>query len=421
MQSLRPDQSRHLKLIGFDDALSRLVGSAGVLGVETVGIEHALDRFCAARYTAKWGVPKWDVSAMDGYAIRFTQWSERSPRVLTVRGMILRHLAMRRKLSEHETYYVSTGCPLPKGADTVVRVEETRYLGNGKVEIGGVTMGKNVLSKGGDICRGQTIINMNERVSPAKLSVLVHFGVRRLRVYRLPRIGVLSVGDELADFRRPRRPAYTEYNNYSYLVASYLRRLGFEPTVLGVCSDRREHIVENVRKALSGLDLLLTIGGTSVGVGDNTPEAVLSLEGAQLVFHGLRMVPVKPTGVVRVGAKKFVVMLPAHPVSLCLSFHVVCVPLLGLLSGGRMDSYRATVAAKLGASVYNKRNLDALYLVSLSKAEGETVATPLEWSSNLMSNLLRAQGYIRLGPTTEVAEGTRVEVGLLGAHELLGA
>lgn len=412
---LRTDQKRYLKLEPLQKVYEALEREIQPLGVRLVPTQRALDCFCASRYSAMWHVPRFDVSAMDGYALRYGDLA--GSKVLRVRGEVFPSTRKPPKLGEAEAYYVATGSPLPIGADTVVRVEQTRRLDGERIEIGGtISKGKNVSFKAEDFKKAQTIVGEGERINPAALSLLVYFGIRRVKVYRRPLVGVLSIGDELCDFKLKLQVGRV-YNNYSYLVCSYLERLGYQATNFGVCKDDKHEVSKAVEQALRRVDVLFTIGGTSVGLKDNTPDA-LTLLPARLLFHGVRAVPIKPAGAAKVD-KKVVVLLPAHPVSLVLSLHVIGLPVLSLLSGGTLDSLKSALFATLGKTVRNERNIDALYLVRL-KRDGELVALPLEWGSNLMSSVLTSQGFITLKAREELKRGAKVRVELLGAQELMG-
>jgi molybdopterin molybdotransferase len=420
---VRVDQKRYLKLTPVASALEALLGEVGFPKVEVVPTVESLDRFSAEDYAAKWDVPRFDVAAMDGYAVRALDLpDEGSAKLFNVRGRLSPNSADTGSLGKGDAYYVATGSPLPPGADTVVRVEETRFVDGDKVSIGvKLERGKNVSQRGEDLRRGEVVVRRGERITPNSLSLLVYFGVRHVRVYRKPRVGVLSIGSELVDFEKSKRGGGV-YNNYAYLITSYLKRLGLEPRRLGVVEDDAEAITKVVRRVLNGLDVLITIGGTSVGLWDNTPDAVSEIPGSRVLFHGLRVVPLKPTGAACVeggGGKSFIVLLPAQVVSAALSFHEVCVPLLSSLSGGGPEAFRSTVNGFLVRSVENPRSIEALYLVELRMENGDLLVSPLGWGSNLMSNLLRAKGFIRLRPKQALEAGSRVTAELLGSYGLL--
>jgi molybdopterin molybdotransferase len=416
----RLDQKRYLKLTPVDSALKSLLREVGSPRVEVVPTTESLGRFSAKNYAAKWDVPRWDVAAMDGYAVRAADLPDNGvSKLFTVRGRLSPGYVGTRLLGEGEAYYVSTGSRLPRGADTVVRVEETRFVDDRRVSIGvKLERGKNVSRRGEDLRRGDLIVGCGERITPSSLSLLVYFGVRRVRVYRKPRVGVLSIGSELVDFENP-SGGVGVYNNYSYLIASYLKSLGLEPKRLGAVVDQVDTIVKTVDRLLNGLDVLITIGGTSVGIWDNTPDAVSAIPGSRVLFHGLRVVPLKPTGAVCVesgGSKRFILLLPAHVVSAALSFHTICLPLLSTLSGGKPNALSSRVSGLLAKPVENSRNIEALYLVELRTENGDLLVSPLGWGSNLMSNLLRAGGFMRLEPNQTLKAGSRVTVDLLVPH-----
>ncbi|MEM0322129.1 MAG: molybdopterin molybdotransferase MoeA, partial [Thermoprotei archaeon] len=250
--AVRSDQKRYLKLTPIATALDSLLTHVDPPDVGSALTTDSLGRFSAKDYVAKWDVPRFDVAAMDGYAVRAADLpNEGSPRLFAVRGRISpRHTAVN-PLGEGEAYYVATGSPLPPGADTVVRVEETRFVDSDKVSIEvNQRAGKNVSRRGEDLRKGDLIVGRGDRITPSALSVLVYFGVRRVKVYRGPRVGVLSIGDELVDFEATERGGGV-YNNYAYLIYSYLKHLGFEPKRFGVVADDPEAIARVVGRALT--------------------------------------------------------------------------------------------------------------------------------------------------------------------------
>jgi molybdenum cofactor synthesis domain len=411
---LRADQKRYLKLEPLSKVFDAIRKEVKPLGTELVPTEDALDRICAKNYRARWDVPPFDVSAMDGYAFRYSDLF--TSRIFLVKRKIFPSTKVRRKIKKGEACYVATGSPLPLGADTVARVEQTRVLKESKIEITRIEKAKNVSRKGEDIKKGEIILQSGKRINPASLSLLVYYGIRRVRVYKKPKTGVLSIGDELCEFKQKQKGKL--YNNYAYLVLNYLKRLGFDVMNFGVCQDQNRKIAKIVAQALKSVDVLFTIGGTSVGLKDQTPDALSSLS-SRFLFHGVRVVPIKPAGVAKLN-QKYVVLLPAHPVSLVLSFHVIAIPVLSLLSGCEFNSFKCSVSAILEQPIRNERNIDALYLVTLTRKERELVAKPLEWGSNLMSNVMRAQGFVLVKAHEELKQADRIEVELLGAQELMG-
>lgn len=422
--SSRTDQKRHLKLVPLPEALKAVLGQVTSLPSEEIDVLDALDRVSAEKIVAGWDVPRFSVSAMDGYAVRATDLElQKLPRKITVKGRLKPGGTKNVSVRSGEAYYVATGARIPTGADAVLRVEETRYVDERTISVSkDVKPGKNISARGEDLKQGEVVLRKGERISPGALSLLVHFGVRRVRVVRRPRIGVVSIGDELADFEKGDKDKGKLYNNYAYLVTSYLGRYGFKPVRLGVVSDKEDHLASALKKALKSMDLVLTLGGTSVGLWDNTPGSVMKIPGFRMIFHGLRAVPIKPVGVASAGDTKggLVMLLPGHAVSALLAIQVLCLPVLSVLSGGSADDMNLRLRLTLGSKLENPRNIDALYLVRLVRKEGELVAMPIGWGSNLMSSVLRAHGFVALAPRETVDAGARLQVELLGPQSLYG-
>jgi molybdopterin biosynthesis enzyme len=166
-----------------------------------------------------------------------------------------------------------------------------------------------------------------------------------------------------------------------------------------------------------GLDMLITIGRSSVGVGDDVPEVLGSIDASQIIFHGVRLLPIRPAGLARLGRMP-VCFLPGHCVSATLSFFLTAVPVLNMMGGSAFDSRPHTVRASLNTSLANDRPVGALLLVELKTSRGSFRAIPLPFGSNSLSNLARANGFLQIGPRTKLTKNSEVTVTLLGDSEL---
>lgn len=412
MKSARPDMQRYLKLLPLQKARERMGSEFNAIGTESISVDESIWRVCAEEVRSRRDVPKWSICAMDGYAIRSGNAEKAKPaeplrlRIKTV---------VDGQVDNGEAIQVSTGDRLPVGADAVVRVEETRIEKGTVVIARKVQKWKNVLFAAEDLHARQIILREGEFINSTGVALLISAGVTKVRAFVTPRVGILSVGTELKRFGESSFGKTA--NNYANLILGYLSELRARATMLGVVKDDLVEIRELIGRAIHDFDMILTIGGASVGPGDLTPDAILLDKDSSMVFHGLRVVPIRPVGLAKVGSKPIAV-LPGNAVSVALSFFVVVLPVLNVISGLPLDSRRCMLRAVAEKSLSNERPIDSLWLVTLSRRRNGYYAEPLRWGSNLMFNLSRANGFVQLRARERIQQEQTVDVQLLGSAEL---
>jgi molybdenum cofactor synthesis domain-containing protein len=421
-EAARTDIGNYLKLLPYDEVRTRIERALSGVGLATerVPVDEALGRVSAESVHSPRDIPNCSSSMMDGYAIRSddaTKADESHPASFKVKGA-LSPSSQRpsSELGEFDTYYVATGAPVPPGADAVVKVEESRRSGTNVVVSFHIQKWKNVALKGEDVHAGDLVVKRGQILNAANIALLIGADRTDIEVVRRPRVGILSTGDELT--RLGSGEVGKKVNNYSNLISGYLSEAGAIPVSLGVAKDERVHITELIERELAQLDALVTIGGSSMGVRDFTPTALMGIPQCGVLFHGVRLVPVRPSGVFMVGTKP-VVLLPGHAVSAALSFFLIVRPIVNVLSGLEFGSRSPAVKARISEELSNPRPLGSLALVRLTSVDKEYSAKPVRWGANLVSSLADSNGYVHLEPYASLEMGQRVTVFLLGANELL--
>jgi molybdopterin molybdotransferase len=260
-----------------------------------------------------------------------------------------------RALGPGETARIFTGAPLPEGADTVVRQEDTDEGAETVTIVKDRDVGVNFRRAGEDVRRGATVLTAGTPLGPARLGVLASLAVAHPLVYRRPRVAILGSGDEIVDVDRPEEilsGRKTASSNTHTLVA-LVRLAGGEPVNLGIARDTRESLREHLRRALD-CDLLVTTAGISVGEHDYV-RSVLDELGAEQRFWKLRMRPGAPVGFGLIGGIPWI-GLPGNPVSTMVTFELFVRTAIRKMSGHTLP-FRRSVPVRMAEPISLKPKL----------------------------------------------------------------
>lgn len=308
---------------------AEVLASVGRLDSEIIAYEHAVGRILAEQLVSPENVPHFENSAMDGFAVRSADTSEPGA-VLEVLADVPAGQVAEVAVGEGQAIKIMTGAPMPEGADAVIRIEETT-LQNGKVTIApSVPTGNSVRPAGGDIEAGETVFPAGTRLTPVHLGVLATIGAVKPVVSRLPRVAVMSTGDEL-------QPAETEdlapgmiRDSNRPMIKAMLAETGVEVIDLGRISDDADELRAAMARASVEADVIVTSGGVSMG--DYDVIKLVLREEADVDFFQVAMKPGKPFGFGRVGGTPFF-GLPGNPVSVLVSFEQFVRPALLAMQG----------------------------------------------------------------------------------------
>ncbi|MDY6775597.1 MAG: molybdopterin molybdotransferase MoeA [Halobacteria archaeon] len=366
----------------FLDHVSRIERS------ETVVLEDADARVAASDVEAERNVPGYDRAAMDGYAVRAEDTygaSTESPSSLEV---------TEGEVEEGEAVAVSTGEEIPKGADAVVMVEDTRQVG-GMVEIEtGVSRGKNVGNAGEDVAVGDSVVDEGHRLRPSDIAVLRSLGIDEVEVYDKPEVAVIPTGEELVE-SDPDPGEIIETNGE--MVSNYVERWGGRPRYGEIVEDDFDAISEAVVDAADA-DLVVTTGGSSVGERDLTPEVID--ENGEILVHGVGIKPGHPVGLGVVEGTP-VVMLPGYPVSCVVNSFLFVRPAVREL--GSIDAPPdPTVDCVLDEKINSEVGKRTFTRVSVERRDGEHIGVPTRTSgAGVLSSVSEADAVIETGEENE--------------------
>lgn len=317
------------------EASARILANARALPGERVPLARALGRVLASDVRATLANPPWDNSSMDGYAVRAADVAAATaerPVVLPVLETIPAGGRASAALPPGAAMRIMTGAPLPEGADTVIRVEDTD-AGAERVAIRDARdAGRNVRPRGEDLKPGDIAVPAGVVLGPAHLGVLATVGAAQVEVHRMPRVAVLTTGDELVDLDRFDEVQRGEriVSSNGYTLRAGVQAAGGDVVDLGIARDDRDELTACLRAA-GGCDLLITSGGVSVGEFDYTKDVLQSM-GGTLELWRVRMRPGAPLGFGRLGDMPWL-GLPGNPVSSMVTFELFARPLIRRLRG----------------------------------------------------------------------------------------
>ncbi len=409
-----------LEVIDCDEAQRRFraVLKLAPLGDELVELHGALGRVLSHDVVAQVDVPSFDRSNVDGFALRADDTygaQEERPRTMKLLGEVIgTGVVPTIEIATGSAVSIATGGMLPRGADAVVMVEHAEIAGDELSVTRSVTPGSGVTFAGTDIACGQTVLRRGEPLTSRETGVLAAIGCTSVRVWRRPRVAILSTGDEIIAQGEPMRPGMV-YDSNSRILADAVRELGGEPLLLGIVHDNLEQLRSALVDALTKADVVLLSGGTSKGAGDLSYRVVATLDSPGIVAHGVALKPGKPICLAAHDGKP-VVILPGFPTSAIFTFHEFVAPVIRALAGRDVEQV-AAVRARLAVKINSETGRTEYVLVGLvaDVQADELVAYPMGKGSGSVTTFSRADGFVTIGRHEELVEaGTVVDVQLLG-------
>lgn len=382
---------------------------------ETILLEKGLHRVLAEDLYSPEDLPHFSRAAMDGFAVRAKDTfgaSEAIPALLTLKGEIPMGHAPGEALTPGTCFRISTGGMLPDGADAVVMIEHTQILSDGTVEIyKPVSPLDHVILVGEDVASGQPVLAAGQRLRPQDLGLLAALGIREVSVHRIPRVGIISTGDEIVAPEEQPPPGRVRDVNAVTLKA-LTSQCAAVPFFLGRTKDDFQALKTLCLKGLETAEVILISGGSSVGTRDYTLETIRSLPGAEILAHGIAVSPGKPTILARLG-EKVLWGLPGQVTSAMIVFTLFVRPCLDHLQGMAVERPAPKIKAYLSRNVASAQGREEYIRVSLQPGEKGWEAVPLLGKSGLIGTMVRADGLVRIDQYCEGLEkGEEVEVWL---------
>ncbi|MBX3515127.1 MAG: molybdopterin molybdotransferase MoeA [Xanthobacteraceae bacterium] len=395
-------------LVPVTEALAKVVNGAKPLPSENVPLNLAANRVLAADVKALRSQPPFDVSAMDGYAARTSDLAANKP--LKLVGESAAGHRLKCELQAGEAARIFTGAVVPGGADVVVEQESAKRDGD-LVTLPAYEAGKNIRAAGVDFREGDVILKKGLRLSARAVGLAAAMDHATLVCAKRPRVAILSTGDELVAPGAGGPPERIVASNH-FSVAALCEQEGAEVVDARVLKDKLDLISEAIEGAKESADVIVTLGGASVGEHDLIRPA-LDKAGAVIDFHRIALRPGKPTLSGGVGSAR-VLGLPGNPVSTFVCSVIFLVPLLRKLQG-MSEPVQKPLPAILGEDVWeNDQRADFIRSVSRYDGEGRRVVTPFlkkSQDSSFTSVLAKADCLlIRAAGAPAAKKGERCEI-----------
>jgi len=386
--------------------------------IEEVNIKIALHRFLAEEVVTPANLPGFNRSIMDGYAIRAEDSfgaTDSLPSYLNIIGEVKMGVKPEFKLNPGEAVKISTGGMLPEGANAVMMVEYTEQIDDTTIEARrSISPWENVVRENEDLKKGEIILRKGHRLRPQDIGVLAGIGKTNVKLYRKPKIAIISTGNEIIPAEgEPQIGQIRDIN--SYTLGACIEEAGGIPVYRGIIKDEVILLEQEIKKTIKEdkVEAVIISGGSSVGVRDVTLEVLNRLGKPGVLIHGVSVKPGKPT-ILAIADNRPIFGLPGHPVSAMIIFDLFVRPLISWLQGGE-DNYNSAkkIEAELTCNVVSDSGREDYVRVFIYKEGEKFYAEPILGKSGLISTMVRASGLIKIELNIEGLEkGNKVMVRL---------
>jgi molybdopterin molybdotransferase len=368
------------------DTLEILSTQLSPVATEMIPIEEALGRIIANDSVASFNLPRFDNSAMDGYAVSLAhQGTTQETHEVLYAGD---HPTTR--VTPTNAIKIMTGAPTPQGTEAIVPIEDVEVQGSLVTFPTEIKEGNFIRRAGEDIQQGETILTQGTKINAYAIASLASQGISHISVYRKLKIAIFATGDELRPHYESIEP-HQLYNSNSPMFVSRCRDLGCETRLITIASDTLSHLEETIQSSLDA-DMIITSGGVSVGDKDFTKEAFSNL-GMDILIDTINIKPGRPTIIGRLGSTT-IINLPGNPLASMVNYELFVRAIIRKLSGDACI-YHATIKTKIKED-FSIRG--GKYAVLLGEFDG-TYFTPLKpQMPGMVSPMQRANGLILVTP-----------------------
>lgn len=397
-------------MLELEEAQNRIFATLTTLPDEKIPLQHAEGRILAAAVHSKISLPRFDNSAVDGYAVHAEDLhsaSPSSPVGLSLIGQVAAGDQFQGTVQRGQCLRIFTGSPLPSGANAIAMQEDTQVDSRQAGQIlflDTVKPWENVRFEGEDVKLNATLADSGARLNVAQISLLGAAGVESVLVKRQPVVGLLATGNELREPGQTLAPGEI-YESNRLTLASLCRRIGAVPKIFPLVPDTFAATQNALAHAFAECDVVVTTGGVSVGELDFVKAAFEEL-GGQLEFWKVSLKPGKPFVFGRL-REKYLFGLPGNPVSAFVTFVVLAAPALARMQGATKFSWPMHPAV-LAEPLSNRG--DRRHFVRVTVDQKGNVRSSGTQASHILSSLSHANGLVEIPPNTTLDAGETVFV-----------
>jgi molybdopterin molybdotransferase len=374
---------------------------------ESISVHDATSRILAEDIKAPLDMPGFKRATMDGYAVVAKSTfgaTESNPSWLEISGQVHMGEVPSFALESGSAAKISTGGMLPDGADSVVMIEHTETIDENSVEIyKSVAPLQNVIDSSEDFAKDDVVLEKGLKIRPPEAGLAAALGYSEIKVYKKPRVGIISTGDEIIPVTENPAPGQIRDIN-SYTLAGFVKEADCIPALYGIIKDDLDALFETCKKAFSETDMVLISGGSSVGARDFTIDVLNKIENSEILAHGISISPGKPTIFAKAGNKPLW-GLPGQVVSAMVVFKIVVLPFLNRLKGSNeVIDNKFLVSAKLSRNIASTQGRQDFVRIRLIRKDETVYAEPILGKSGLIKTMVKADGLLEIGENIEGME-----------------
>lgn len=406
-------------MISFEEAQKIVLDQTIELEAVETELLNALGLILAEDIVSPEKIPPFDNSAMDGFAVvagDTAAASSETPAHLIVLEDEPAGTVSTKRVTSGTAVRIMTGAPIPKGADAVVKVEDTEGSRDLIEVLHPAEEGENVRRAGEDVGLGETVLRKGALLGPAEIGLLASLGKSRVKVFRPAKAAIITTGDELLEIDQPLVPGKIRNSN-AYALEAQVREIHAEPVGLGIVEDTKEAVTARIREGLEKADVVLTTGGVSVGEYDVVKDVMTSM-GASLKFWKVAQKPGKPLAFWTIEGK-LVFGLPGNPVASMVCFEEYVRPAIRMMMG-HQKLFRPEADAILREDIKKKPGRLHFVRVKLESEDGQQyyVSSTGPQGSGILKSMALADG-LALVPVevSLIRAGERIKVHLIGMPE----
>jgi molybdopterin molybdotransferase len=375
-----------MEMITFEKAFETVMNSVFAIGTESVSFTDSLNRVLSGDVRSDMDLPPFNKATVDGFACRKTDLKNDLEIVETIAA----GMKPEKRISENQCSRIMTGAVVPEGADVVFMVEDSLVLSSGKVKFTSTLSKGNISIKGEDIKNGDTVLIPGKMIRPQDIAVMASVGCTSVTVSKMPKVAVISSGDELVE--PSEKPGSAQIRNTNaYQLMAQVKRAGALGKYWGIARDDEAETYEIVKSAISESELVLITGGVSMGDFDFIPS-VLEKAGVRILFSRVNVQPGKPT-TFGVHPDALVFGLPGNPVSSFIQFELLVRPLICKMMNFQWDPVIINLPFK---ETFSRKSSDRQAWIPVV-ITNDGCLSPVEYHGSAhISSLALADGIITL-------------------------